>query len=101
MLHSEVRFGSEALHVAPNLEWVPQGAFADYANSTRTRGYALVGLTAGATVKRGIDLFLDVRNIFDKDAIGDISAVLAANASSAIYYPVERRAAYGGVRMRF
>ncbi|MCW2349710.1 MULTISPECIES: TonB-dependent receptor family protein [unclassified Sphingobium] len=101
VLRSEVRIGTPALNVAPNLEWVPQGAFADYANSTRTPGYALLGLTAGATLTSGIDLFLDVRNITDKKAIGDISAVITANAASAIYYPVERRAVYGGVRARF
>jgi iron complex outermembrane receptor protein len=100
-LRSEVRIGGDALHVAPNLEWVPQGAWADYNNTHRTRGYALLGLSAGASVAHGIDLFLDVRNLTDKKAVGDISAVLTAAANSAIYYPVERRAIYGGVRTRF
>ena len=101
VLRSEVRIGTDALHVAPNLEWVPQGAWADYANKTRTRGYALLGVTGGATVAPGIDLFVDLRNITGKKAIGDISASLLAGAGSAIYYPVERRAAYAGVRARF
>jgi len=100
-LRSEVRLGSDALHVAPNLEWVPQGPYADYANTKRTRGYALLGLSAGATVADGVDVFLDARNLTAKKAIGDISAVLRATAASAIYYPVERRAIYGGVRARF
>lgn len=100
-LRSEVRFGGEALHVAPNLEWVPQGAWADYANTHRTRGYALLGLSAGATVASGVDLFLDARNLTGKKAVGDISAVLTATPASAIYYPVERRAIYAGVRTRF
>jgi iron complex outermembrane receptor protein len=101
VLRSEARFGSEALHVAPNLEWQPQGAWADYANTYRTRGYALVGLTAGATVRQGIDLFLDARNLTNRKAVGDISAAIKASPASAIYYPVERRAVYGGVRARF
>src|SRR3546814_6035431 len=29
---AEIRLGSDALHVAPNLEWVPDGPFADYRN---------------------------------------------------------------------
>jgi len=101
MLRSEVRFGSDALHLAPNLEWVPQGGWADYRNTTRTPGYALLGLTAAATVREGIDLFVDARNLTGKKAIGDVSATLVASAASAIYYPVERRAVYGGVRARF
>jgi iron complex outermembrane receptor protein len=101
VLRSEVRLGSETLHVAPSVEWAPQGAYADYANTTRTRGYALLGVTAGATVASGIDVFLDARNLTGKKAIGDISATLTATPASAIYYPVERRAIYGGVRARF
>ena len=100
-LRSELRLGSDALHLAPNLEWVPQGAFADYRNTTRTAGYALIGLTAGATVMPGVDVFADLRNVTGKQAVGDISAVISATAASAIYYPVERRAAYAGVRARF
>ncbi len=103
VLRSEVRLGSDALHIAPNLEWVPQGAWADYRNTTRAPGYAVIGVTAGATLAEHFDLFVDVRNIAGKRAIGDISAVLDAQvpASSAIYYPIERRAIYAGVRARF
>lgn len=100
LLRTELRLGTDALHAAPNVEWVPQGPYADYANSLRTPGYALLGLSAGAMVTEGIALFLDMRNILDKKAIGDVSAALSANAGSAIFYPVERRAIYGGVRMR-
>ena len=98
---ADLRFGTDALHVTPNLEWVPQGAWADYANTTRTNGYALIGLTAGATVRPGIDVFIDARNLTSKKAIGDIAATIRANPTSAIYYPVERRAVFGGVRARF
>ena len=98
---AQLRIGSEALHVSPNVEWLPNGAFADYRNTTRTSGYALVGISAGAQVADGVDLFLDARNLTDRKAIGDISAVITATAASAIYQPVERRAVFGGVRMRF
>jgi iron complex outermembrane receptor protein len=101
VLHGEISLGSERMHVAPNLEWVPQGAWADYANTRRTGGYALLGLTAGASLGQGMDVFLDARNLAGRKAIGDVAAVLQASAASAIYYPVERRAIYGGVRARF
>ncbi len=98
---AELRLGSDALHIAPNIEWVPKGAFADYRNTTRTSAYTLIGLTAGATVMRDLDLFLDIRNITKEKAIGDVSAVISATPASAIYNPVERRAIFGGVRTRF
>ncbi|HMQ17878.1 MAG TPA: TonB-dependent receptor, partial [Sphingopyxis sp.] len=98
---AEVRIGGDALHVAPNLEWVPDGPFADYFNRVRTPGYALIGVTAGARVAGGVDAFVDVRNIAGKRAIGDISAAIRAAPASAIYYPVERRAVSAGLRARF
>lgn len=101
VLRSEVRIGTDTLHIAPNLEWVPNGAWADYANTTKTDGYALLGISAGATLGNGIDVFVDARNLTGKKALGDISAALTATPASAIYYPVERRAIYGGLRLRF
>lgn len=101
VLRSELRLGRDALHISPNLEWVPQGPWADYSNTMRTPGYALIGVSGGAALTDNIDLFFDLRNLTGKRAIGDISAVISATPSSAIYYPVERRAIYGGVRARF
>lgn len=98
---ADLRIGTDALHIAPNLEWVPKGPWADYRNTVRTPDYVLLGVTAGATLRNGLDVFIDVRNITGKKAIGDISAVIAATPASAIYYPVERRAVFGGIRTRF
>lgn len=101
VLRTEFRVGSDHLHIAPNIEWVPQGAWADYRNTTRTTGYTLLGLTAGARIIEGVDAFVDARNLANTKAIGDVSAAVAANSQSIIYYPVERRAIFGGVRARF
>lgn len=101
VLRSELRLGSDNLHIAPNIEWVPQGAWADYRNTTRTSGYTLLGLSAGARIMDGVDVFVDARNLTGEKAIGDVSAAILATPASAIYYPVERRAVYGGVRARF
>lgn len=98
---AELRIGSDALHIAPNFEWVPDGPFADYRNQVRTPGYALIGVTGGATIAEDIDAFVDVRNITGKKAIGDISAAITVTPASAIYYPVERRAVSAGIRARF
>lgn len=101
VLRSELRLGGNDLHISPNLEWVPQGAWADYRNITRNAGYTLWGVSAGVRIKNGVDVFVDARNLAGVKAIGDVSAAIVATPASAIYYPVERRAMYGGVRMRF
>ena len=101
LYRAELRIGSDRMSVRPNVEWVPQGAWADYANTTRAAGYALIGLAAEAAVDERVTVFADLRNLAGKKAIGDVSAVTLATANSSIWYPVERRAFYGGVRARF
>jgi iron complex outermembrane receptor protein len=102
---AQLRLGTDTLNVAPNLEWVPQGAWADYANSFRANGYVLIGATAEAQIRPGLSLFVDARNLTAKKAVGDISAVVNYVAlpisQQAIFYPVERRAIFGGVRAHF
>lgn len=98
---AELRFTADRFTVAPNLEWVPEGAWADYNNTTRTDGYTLLGVTGSYKATDRIDLFLDARNLAGEKAAGDISAVITATPASAIYYPVERRAVFGGIRARF
>lgn len=98
---AELRFSHDRFTIAPNLEWVPEGAWADYNNTTRTDGYTLLGLTGSYQATSNIDLFLDARNLAGEKAAGDISAVITAAPASAIYYPVERRAVFGGIRARF
>jgi iron complex outermembrane recepter protein len=101
LYRGELRLGGDRLSLSPAVEWVPRGAWADYANTSRAPGYALLGVAGQAEVRDGITAFVDVRNLTGKKAIGDISAVVAATPASAIYYPVERRAVYGGVRASF
>lgn len=98
---AELRLGADEVSIAPNLEWVPDGAWADYRNTVRARGYILFGLGAEAHLKSGITFFADVRNLTGKKAVGDISAVLLSSPASVAFYPVERRAFYGGLRTTF
>lgn len=51
--------------------------------------------------RRRAELFLDARNLTNKKAVADLSAVIAATPQSAIYYPVDGRALYGGVKITF
>ncbi|WP_022684372.1 TonB-dependent receptor family protein [Sphingobium bisphenolivorans] len=107
---AELKLGSDRVSVSPAVEWLPQGAWVDYANSKRVGGYAMLNLGAQAEVRKGLTLFLDARNLTGRRAVGDMGALVryapdnpatAANEGSVAFYPVERRAVYGGVRARF
>ncbi|HTU13001.1 MAG TPA: TonB-dependent receptor [Allosphingosinicella sp.] len=101
LYRAELRLGTEALNVAPNVEWVPRGAWADYSNTLRVGGYATLGLTAATRLREGLSVFLDARNLSGTNAVGDISAAIAATPASVLFYPIERRALYGGLRAHF
>ncbi|AMK24459.1 MULTISPECIES: TonB-dependent receptor family protein [unclassified Sphingobium] len=107
---AELKLGTERFSVSPAVEWLPQGAWVDYANTKRVGDYATLNLGAQAEVKPGVTLFLDARNLTGERAVGDISALVRyvpdnpatlVNEGSVAFYPVERRAFYGGVRARF
>ncbi|MEQ9315842.1 MAG: TonB-dependent receptor [Henriciella sp.] len=98
---AELRIGRDGLHIAPNLEWIPDGPYADYDNTFRTDGYVLLGVTGAWRATDSVDLFFDARNLADERAAGDVSAAITADANSVIFHPVERRAVFGGVRARF
>jgi iron complex outermembrane receptor protein len=107
---AELKLGTDRFSVSPAVEWLPQGAWVDYANTKRVGSYALLNLGAQAQVRDGVTLFLDARNLTKERAIGDISALVrytpdnpttAPDEGSVSFYPVERRAFYAGVRARF
>lgn len=101
LYRAELRLGSAAQHVTPILEWVPRGAFADYANTLRVGGYATLGLSAAAELGEGMSAFIDARNLTGTRAVGDISAAVRATPGAVIFYPVEPPAVHAGVRARF
>lgn len=102
LYRAELRLGGNTLNVAPRVEWVPQGAGADYANSFRANGYVLIGATAEAQLRPDLSVFIDARNLTGRKAVGDISAVVnyaaLPPARQAVFFPVERRAVFGGIR---
>lgn len=102
VLRSSVRYAQvSGFYLAPSLDWVPHGAWADDANTTRAPGYAIVGLKTGMDWRNGVSLFIDARNLSDRHYVSDISTVTQATANSAIYYPGEGRNVYAGLRYTF
>jgi iron complex outermembrane receptor protein len=103
LLVTEARFEQkDTYYVSANLRWVFDGPWADFANTERAPGYALVGLTAGVDVMPGVRVFGSVENLFDTVFISNVAT--NANQSlerAAIYTPGVGRAIYGGITAQF
>jgi iron complex outermembrane recepter protein len=89
-------------YVAPQVDWVPRGAYADYMNSLSAPGYALIGLQAGVQLPHGVSLYAEARNLANTKYVSDVSTVQDARGTNpAVFYPGSGRAIYGGLRWAF
>lgn len=86
--------------VAPAVERSSR-VWVDYRNTTRAPAYTIVNLGAGYAVSDGASVFVDVRNLTDKDYVSNVQAQIAATAASAAYWPGDGRAVFGGVTWAF
>ncbi len=99
---AELRYDHPAgWFVAPSVEWAASDAWVDYANNTRTASYAVFNLNAGWNVTRGIAVFVDARNLFDKAYVSNVQAQTRATAASAAYWPGDGRSIFGGLSGSF
>ena len=88
--------------VEPFVDWRLKDVWVDYANTLKAPGYALLNLSAGVELPRGVSLFLDARNLTKKNYVAEFGAVTDARiAATAVFFPGEGRSLFGGVRVRF
>ena len=88
--------------IAPKVEWVKDGGYADYANTLKAPGYTIIGIDGGVDLSKGVRLFFDARNLTDKRYISTYTAITDATvAATNVFYPGEGRSVFAGVRIAF
>ena len=89
-------------YISPAIDWVPTGAWVDYANTQRVPSYLLLGVQAGMTFENGVSIFLDARNLTNKRYISDFGTVTRYSATGTqTFYPGDGRSIYVGGRVIF
>ncbi|MFC3101717.1 TonB-dependent receptor [Altererythrobacter lauratis] len=103
VLIAEARFDQvDRFYLSATLRWIPDGPWADYANTERAPGYETVQITAGVTLTEGIELFGSVENLFDTVFISNLTTNANQRLTNeALYTPGQGRAVFGGLRARF
>ena len=86
--------------VAPSVEWSASDIWVDYRSTTKAPSYAVWSLGAGYAMER-VTLFLDIRNLADKDYISNVQAQIAATPASTAYWPGDGRSVFGGLAWSF
>jgi iron complex outermembrane receptor protein len=84
----------------PNVEWVPQGYYADNANTVTVDPYALLNVRIGYDRGTGWSGYLEGRNLFDTRYISSVAIAGIATPASEIFNPGTGRGIYGGLRYR-
>jgi iron complex outermembrane receptor protein len=101
----------DGVYFAPAVDWVPQGAYVDYAHTLQAPGYVLLGLQAGMKLPYGLSFYLDARNLTDRRFISDVTTVASAYNPPAqqgwpignprAFYPGAGRAFFAGLKWNF
>jgi len=79
-----------------NIRHIADGPYLDYANTTQTSGYTLLGLTAAWDVDDNMRVFASVENLRDKRYISNVSTVFEGDANDRLFTPGQGRAIYLG-----
>lgn len=103
VLIAEARFDQlDTFYLSATLRWIPEGPWADYANTEAAPGYETVQISAGVTLTTDMELFGSVENLFDKVFISNVTTNANQRlANEALYTPGQGRAFFGGLRARF
>ena len=84
----------------PNTQIMGPG-YVDHANTTEAPGSALLGAKVGYRVGKGVNAFIEGRNLLNQNYVATYSPVTTATANSAIYNPGDGRAVYVGAGWTF
>ncbi|CAN5389203.1 TonB-dependent receptor [soil metagenome] len=102
LYRAELRYDHTGWFVAPSLEWSIADAWVDYANTLKSPSYAVANLNMGWTVRPGVEVFADARNLGDTRYISNFGAVTdAARASTAVFFPGEGRSLFIGLKVAY
>lgn len=88
--------------ITPNIEWVPQAAWVDFANTAKSDSYALLNMKAEVEINERTTFFIDGRNLTNEKYIPSFSTVTdARTANMNVFYPGDGASAYAGLKVKF
>lgn len=80
----------DGVYLAPQADWVPEGAYVDYAHTLHAPGYFLLGMQGGMKLPNGMTFYVDGRNLTNRTWVSDVLTI--ANA----YNPPSGGWTFGG-----
>jgi iron complex outermembrane receptor protein len=84
----------------PNIEALSHTKV-DFSNTLEAPGYVLLGLGAGYNINDDINVYVDGRNLLDKEHIATFSTIVDTSANTSVFYPGDGRRVFAGVKVQF
>ncbi len=100
---ADLVFSGNGWRVTPSVEWVPSDVWVDFANTTKSPGYAVWNLSVSKRVSPALEVFAEGRNVTDERYVSNVNSVtdftkVSASARNA-FVPGEGRAVFVGLRL--
>lgn len=90
--------GAPGWYLAAEARVVPDGPWADFANTVQAPGYEIFGLRAGWRFDNGLGLFASMENLFDRRYIANVGTNgNQAVENAALFTPGRGRALFAGL----
>ncbi len=98
---TELRLDSDKWYAGVNVRWVPNGPYADYANTFQVDGFELLGFTAGLDITNNISLYVSGENMLDKNYISNVTTIAdrSQDPNSTQFTPGQGRAVFAGINI--
>ncbi len=98
---TELSLISERWKTALSLRHVPDGPYADFANTLQTDGYTLISANASFDISDAIRVFVSAENVADDVYISNVATVGRLGERTTPFTPGQGRAAYAGLSFTF
>lgn len=100
-IKGEALWQQRGWYAGPTFEWVPSHYAVDHAETLYAEGYATWGLKAGYRQSQGLGLFVEGRNLSDRNYVATTGVVAdAGGADSAQFMPGDGRGLFAGLEWR-
>lgn len=103
-IRAETRYVTpNGFYFGPNLEWAPQAYYVDNVNNPAfmAQPYALLGVKAGYVGFKGVEIFVDARNLTNTMYVSNVGVIDTATAASPLYNPGDGISVYAGIQAKF
>lgn len=85
-----------------SLDWeLASAADVDFSNTIEAPGYGVLGMAVSIDPSPDLNLFVEVRNLLDKQYVSTFSTLVDSTGNTDVFYPAAGTSVFAGIRLKF